>query len=224
MWVMTTDQASPETIGERVRRLRELRGMSREELARRSGLSKTTILRFERGLPTHRRTLHQIAGSLNYPKGYLLLPGEDWDRPYHVHRRRDDVWHAANPRRKRPARFEVDPNDPDERNRLGVMGYYDAFFQPINCLLRDAHLGAAVAEIFEAGKEPAVHPGLEFVFVLSGSIVVAVGAEEIPLEEGEAITFWAAEPHNYRPAVPVKRGDAPPRCLMVVLEGPERTE
>lgn len=222
IFFMAPNQATPEEIGERVRRLREVRGISRDELARRSGLSKTTILRFERGLPTRRNTLNEIAVALRYPSIYLMLSEEDYERPYHVHRRGADVWHALGPLKKRSSDHPADASDPDERNRLGSLGYYDSFFQPITCLLRDANFGAGICEIYANSSDRAVHPGLEFAYMLNGSAIVTIGADEVLVNEGEAIIFWADEPHDYRPAAPVGRHEQPPRCLMVVLEGPER--
>lgn len=216
-----SSHAPPEVVGERVRRIREIRGISREELARRSGLSKTTILRFERGLPTNARTLEAIAKAIRYPKLYLQLLEEEWDRPYHVHRRQSTSWHALGPLKKR-GDHKIDTESPDERNRLGSLGYFDSFVQPINCLLRDANLGAALCEIYDGSENMAVHPGLEFAYMLGGSVIVTIGPDEVRLDEGEAILFWADEPHDYRPAAPVGRNEPPPRCLMVVLEGPER--
>lgn len=212
----------PEKIGERIRWIREFRGYSRNELARRSGVSKTTILRLERGDPTQERSLQSVAKALRYPKIFFEMLDEEWNRPYHVHRREDSAWHALGPIKKRPAEAPVDTSDPDERNRLGSLGFFDSFVEPINCLLRDANLGAALCEIYAASDEMAVHPGLEFAYVLHGSLIVTIGQDEVQLNGGEAMLFWADEPHDYRPVAPVKRNEQPPTVLMVVLEGIER--
>lgn len=212
-------RASPETIGKRIQRARKVRDLTREETANRAGISRTTLLRVERGLPVHQSTLDKVAKALQIYPPHLLFPEEDLTQSYQVHRVDPNQWYATAKLKDRPQQLEPEVENADERNRLGHLGYYGAFVRPISLMLHEADLGVGVAEIYRDYHKLMRHPGLEFLYVIHGEIVVTIQDDEIPLSEGEAITFWATTPHNYRAAKPVARGERPPECLMVVLEG-----
>jgi transcriptional regulator with XRE-family HTH domain len=64
-------------FGERVARLRSLRGLSREELAKEADISKTTLIRFEsNGLPRSGVDLRNLCQALGTTPGFLLLGDE----------------------------------------------------------------------------------------------------------------------------------------------------
>ncbi|RYG33520.1 XRE family transcriptional regulator [bacterium] len=217
-------RASPKTIGDRIQHYRHIRNLTREETAARAGISRTTLLRLERGLPAHESTIRKVAKALQVYPPHLFLPDEEWNRPYQVHRADDNPWYPTAKLKERPGQIEPDIQSADERNRLGHLGYFGAFVRPITIVLRDADLGVGVAEFYANYHKLMRHPGLEFLYITHGEVVVTIGEEEVLLKQGEAITFWGEVPHNYRPAHPVARGEAPPTCLMVVLEGATRTE
>lgn len=219
MSAFPTDDVSAKTIGERIEHLREIRGLTRQELAKRSGISRTTMLRIERGLPTHEGTLAKVAKGLQLNKRHLLLPEEEWNRPYQVHLIDDNQWYGTAKLKERPGQAETVLQDSDERNRLGHLGYFGAFVRPISIAHFDANLGVGVAELYANHYKLMRHPGLEFMYVMRGEVVVTIQEDEVHLKEGESITFWGSVPHNYRPATPVGRHEEPPQVLMAVLEG-----
>ena len=45
---------------------------------------------------------------------------------------------------------------------------------------------------------PHHHPGVEFLYLVSGSLDIKVGKEEFSLEAGDAIYFDSAVQHSYR--------------------------
>jgi quercetin dioxygenase-like cupin family protein len=50
-----------------------------------------------------------------------------------------------------------------------------------------------------SGKlQPHVHPGVEFIYVMSGVLTVHLNGEEHALEAGDAIYFDSTVPHAYR--------------------------
>jgi transcriptional regulator with XRE-family HTH domain len=79
------DDPEQRLLGRHVKRLREVRGLTQEELAERSGLSSDTIRRFEHGnfSPSH-RTLRKLCKGLELPvsqlfRGFELDPDNDGD-------------------------------------------------------------------------------------------------------------------------------------------------
>jgi transcriptional regulator with XRE-family HTH domain len=69
-------------LGERVRELRNRRGLSQEALADKAGLDRTYISSCERGKRNvSLLTLHRIAAALEVePTALLSLPGQDDDQ------------------------------------------------------------------------------------------------------------------------------------------------
>ncbi len=57
------------------------------------------------------------------------------------------------------------------------------------------------------------HPGVEFIYVLEGTLAVHLGGEDYPLDPGDAMYFDATVPHAYRRA----KGRA---CSAVVVTSP----
>ncbi|MGI5242557.1 helix-turn-helix domain-containing protein [Dactylosporangium sp. CA-139066] len=73
-----TSAGEPATVGERLRRLRESRGVSLSALARAAGIGKATLSGLEHGTrnPTL-ETLYAVAGALGVPLTALVLaPGD----------------------------------------------------------------------------------------------------------------------------------------------------
>jgi transcriptional regulator with XRE-family HTH domain len=68
------------TLAENLRRLRNLRYLSQRELAAKSGVSKPTVLRIERGgyLP-HQRTIRALAAALDVEPAELI-PADELQR------------------------------------------------------------------------------------------------------------------------------------------------
>jgi len=62
-----------------------------------------------------------------------------------------------------------------------------------------------------SSAEPRSHPGEEATVILSGRILLEIGAEQIELDEGDCITFEARIPHRHRAL-----GNTPARGLFIV--------
>ena len=61
------------------------------------------------------------------------------------------------------------------------------------------------------GSEPHEHEGVEFVYVLSGRLVIEMDSRTELLEEGDAAYFDSAVPHSYR-----REGDGRTTAIVVV--------
>jgi mannose-6-phosphate isomerase-like protein (cupin superfamily) len=77
-------------------------------------------------------------------------------------------------------------------------------------------LSAFLADFQELAAEkakPHAHAGVEFLFVIKGSLTIKIGSEEFQLEPEDAIYFDSAVQHSYR-----RRGSKP--CSAVIVTVP----
>lgn len=166
-------------IGEKVRALRLRKKMALVELGRHTGLSAALLSKIERSniyppLPTLLRIAMVFGVGLDY---------------FFRDESRRQV--ASIVRRGERQRF---PDQPDG----GVVSYY---FESLDFTASERKLNAYHAEFLPVEAEeavPHVHGGVEFLHVLTGRLVIAIGRTEHELEEGDSIYFDASVPHSYR--------------------------
>jgi mannose-6-phosphate isomerase-like protein (cupin superfamily) len=89
------------------------------------------------------------------------------------------------------------------------------FFECLDYPATERKMSAFAAEFQDLPAEkikPHQHPGVEFLYVNSGDLVVKIGSEEHVLAEGDSIYFDAAVQHNYR-----KVGKKPCQALIITV-------
>jgi mannose-6-phosphate isomerase-like protein (cupin superfamily) len=107
----------------------------------------------------------------------------------------------------------------DERVRLPERpGTQDVqyYFECLDYRATDRKLSAFLADFQDVPAErlkPHQHAGVEFLYVLEGSLTLKIASEEFPLEPEDAIYFDSAVPHSYR-----RRGSKP--CTGVIVAVP----
>lgn len=163
-------------IGEKVRRLRLKKSMGLVELGRHSNISPAMLSKIERGrlVPTL-PTLVRIA----------LVFGVDLD---HFFTERSRV---AIVRKLERQRF---PEDPAGKH----VSYH---FESLDFRAAERKISAYYAEFESVPAAQAKshrHDGIEFLYVLGGTLAVRIAEEEHLLEEGDTIYFDSSEPHSYR--------------------------
>ncbi len=87
------------------------------------------------------------------------------------------------------------------------------FFECLAFSTQDKSLQAYLAEFPHQTDNEAVehvHPGAEFIYVISGSLLVRYQDEDHLLHSGDSVYFDAAEPHGYRGA-----SEAPATAIVV---------
>lgn len=162
-------------VGEKIRALRWERGLGLAEVAQRSRISVSLLSKIERGksVPTL-STLHSIAAAYGLTLAYFF----------------------PKPSRALPALTRH-----QERIVLPELprGKHSAFdFESLNFTATEPRLNCYRAR-FRPGVQsrPHAHPGIEFLFILSGSLAVSVVDERFVLEEGDSIYFDAGLSHSY---------------------------
>jgi transcriptional regulator with XRE-family HTH domain len=170
---MSNDK-SPE-LGERLRRLREMRGMSMRALALASGLSANALSMIERGLTSPSvSTLYKLADALAVPVTTFF--GEEEER-------RKVIYLKA----REGTRVPFERGFWEGRGGEKFIGRVEPFVLTLE-------VGAT------SGSQTMVHTGHEFVFCLQGSIEYRVEDRDYLLNSGDSLLFAAHLTHSWRNA------------------------
>jgi transcriptional regulator with XRE-family HTH domain len=165
-------------IGERIKRLRLKKSMGLVEMGKHTGLSASFLSQLETGrvVPTL-RNLARIAMVFSKDLSYFFDP--EPHTLFRVHRK-------------------------NERVRLPQTGVSDPtyFFESLGYLVPDRTLDPYLAEFVPLKQtvevRSHVHPGFEFLYLLSGAMEIRHGAQAYVLEPGDSVYFDASTPHSYR--------------------------
>jgi transcriptional regulator with XRE-family HTH domain len=182
------------SIGRKLRRLRLRKSMGLVELGQHTGLSAALLSKLERDvmhptLPTLLRIAMVFSVGLEYffnpePKPVMAIV-------------------------RRPDRLRFPSNAGGE-----AVAYY---FESLDFPVSNPRLSSYYAE-FEAVPANRVraheHPGIEFLYVISGKLALRAGDEEQELGEGDSVYFDSSVPHGYR-----RLGARPTRALVVTTPG-----
>lgn len=162
-------------VGQRLRLLREERGVSMRALARRSSLSANALSMIERGLTSPSvSTLTKLANALEVPIMAFF--------------------------RQEPERQKIVYRKASERTRMpfprglweGLGGEY--FTGRIEAFLLTLENGGS------SGPHGMIHTGHEFVFCLRGNLEYDVDGHQFVLEAGDSLIFAAQLTHRWRNA------------------------
>jgi transcriptional regulator with XRE-family HTH domain len=167
---LTARAHSEVKVGGRLRAARLERGLTIDQLARASGLTKGFISQLERdATAASLSSLARICDALGIRIGALT----DRDTPELVRR--------------------------DERPRVDFTErHYHYLLSPPN-ERRFQAIESVIAPGGTAGDEPYTFPAdAEFVYVLSGSLELRVGGESYVLEQGDGFTYSPREPHTWK--------------------------
>lgn len=189
-----SDGLSRYSIGEKLRTLRLRKSMGLVELGKHTGLSAALLSKLERGklfptLPTLLRIAMVFGVGLDY-----FFTDERKRRVVGIVRKDERV------------RFPERPGTADVQ-------YY---FESLDYRATERKLSAYLADFQELPPErlkPHQHAGVEFLYLLKGSLTLKMGSDENLLESGDAIYFDSSVPHSYR-----RRGA--PQCLGVIVTMP----
>ena len=182
------------SVGQRLRELRSLQGLSLRTLAEKSSLNINTLslIENERSSPSV-STLQQLAQSLQVPVTEFFQPVSEIKK----------VVHQKTGQRPRAAFDHCLVED-----LAAGMPRYGA--EPIIVTL-EPHA--------DSGKTPIVHTGREFVYCLSGHIAYTVDSEAYLLEAGDSLMFEAYLPHQWKNVDPT-----PSQALLVLCPLDERDQ
>ena len=182
------------SIGEKLRAMRLRKSMGLVELGKHTALSAALLSKLERGklfptLPTLLRIAMVFGVGLDY-----FFTDERKRRVVGVVRGKERV------------RFPERPGTADVQ-------YY---FECLDYRATERKLSAFLADFQEIPLEkikPHQHAGIEFLYVLKGTLAMKIGSEEFLLEAEDSIYFDSAVLHSYR-----RQGSKP--CTGVIVTVP----
>lgn len=182
------------SVGQRLRKIRILRGLSLRALAERSGLNINTLslIENERTSPSV-STLQQLAQSLQVSITEFFQTDHGSKKLVH---------------QKQGERSQVAFKHNTMEDLAAGMPRFGA--EPIIVTLEpDA----------DSGKKPIVHTGREFIYCLDGRISYTVDNENYLLESGDSLIFEAYLPHQWK-----NIDSTPSRVLLVLYPMDERDQ
>jgi transcriptional regulator with XRE-family HTH domain len=183
-------QTALNSIGERLRTLRQKRGLGLRELARRVGVTPSLLSQMERGsVNPSVVTLFRLAESLNTTTDYFFGEPRGADR-------------QPGPAVRRDERARITLSGGITWERLTPTDEHD--FEFMECMYPPGATSAV---------EMQRHPGRDYGVLLEGRLDIDVGFATYHLEPGDSIAFDASLPHRL-----TNPGDGPARTIWVVLE------
>lgn len=186
-------------VGKAVRRLRTAHGLTLGEVAERAAISRAMLSRVETGdvMPSL-ETLAALTGALGVSLSQLLQGFAGEANPAQLVRRGEGL-EVVRRGTRRGHTYHLLAADRGPRKT----------FEPFLVTLTDK------SEVFPGFE----HPGIEFIYVLEGSLTYRYGDESYPLRPGDALTFSGHVPHGPETLVRL-----PVRLLSVIIYTPEGAE
>ncbi|MBN2034108.1 MAG: cupin domain-containing protein [Deltaproteobacteria bacterium] len=166
----------PVRVGEKVKKVREQRGLSLVDISRRTGLDEPSLLEIEEGtLAPPLGTVIKLAKALEMKMGYFISGDEN--KAYTIVRHSD---------RKMISRFD---------SKKGK--HYGYEYESLAPYKKDRHMEPFLVTLQPAAteEERSTHDGQEFIFVLTGKMEVRLGVEIHVLEPGDSIYYDSTVPH-----------------------------
>ena len=186
-------------VGNAVRRLRTAHGLTLGEVAGRAGISRAMLSRLETGdvMPSL-ETLAALTTALGVSLSQLLQGFAGDTNPAQFVRRGEGL-EVMRRGTKRGHTYHLLAADRGPRK----------IFEPFLVTLTDK------SEVFPGFE----HPGIEFLYVLEGSLTYRYGDETYPLRPGDALTLVGHVPHG--PATLVR---LPIRLLSIIIYAGDSTD
>ncbi len=173
------DELASLDIGNQVRTLRNRRGLTLQDLADLTGLSKPNLSQIENNLVTPPiATLLKIATALGVSIGYFFQ-NNNQESSIVITRRTDRYGVAKGP-------------------HISHIGYQ---YEPLAYPKVDKRMEPFIVNMEEREADAIVynnHRGEEFIYVLEGKLEFRCGDNVVLLEEGDSLYFDSIVPHGYR--------------------------
>ena len=173
---LDVEPEEPIAVGERIRKLRELKGLSLGDVSQRTDISEQTLKNIEAdAVAPPLGTLTKLARALDMKMGYLLTGGES--RPFVITRK--------------------DERQPVSRLATEQQSKYGYSYLSLSPGMRDRNMEPFLVTLSPTAEEMpgSVHEGEEFIFVLEGEMEVTIGEHREVLYPGDSIYYHSSIPH-----------------------------
>jgi quercetin dioxygenase-like cupin family protein len=185
--------AGMDDIGNRIRSIREDKGLSLEELSHLTGFDVETIAGIEdNAIQPQLGTVIKMSKALDSAFGRLV--SGVGDKMFSITRKTE----------QRPASRST-----TQKGRKNLYTY-----RSLAPEVKGRHMEALMVQLEEnPDEEMSVHEGEEFIYVLEGSVLFRIGEERFELEPGDSVYYLSTIQH----LVAAKKGQA--KILAVLHEG-----
>ena len=167
-----------ESLGDRIRRVREMQGLTIKDLSSRTGIDIDTLERTESGemIPALGQ-LVRLGRALDMKMGYFISPGID--KPMTVVRKNE--------------------RQPISRYGETKSMQYGYFYESLAPEKADRLMEPFIVTLVPIETEEfSTHAGQEFLYVLEGEMKVKVGERVDFLKPGDAVYYDSSQPHFVR--------------------------
>jgi len=182
-----------EDIGQRIRKIREEKGVSLEELSRLTGFDVKFLSSLEKNeAQPQLGTVIKLSKALDSAFGRLI--SGVGDRLYSITRKNE---------RRTVSR---------STSKTGNQQVYT--YKSLAPEVKGRHMEALIVQLeVDPDKEISVHDGEEFIFVLDGIVVLEIGDDKFELEPGDSVYYLSTTPHH------ISAKDDKATILAVLYEG-----
>ncbi|MBI4496052.1 MAG: helix-turn-helix transcriptional regulator [Deltaproteobacteria bacterium] len=184
--------ADGNSLGERIRRARELHGLTLEDLSSRTGIARQALEKVESNeLIPPLGSLIKVGKAVAMKMGYFISPGVEKALTVVRSDRRPAISRHGQ-KRSEQCGYSYESLAPEKADRL---------MEPFLVTLAP-----------NRRNETSSHDGQEFIFVLEGEVRVQVGPQEEILRPGDAAYYDSGPPHRVG-----CRGARPAKILAVLI-------
>ena len=186
-------EKGPDDIGRRIRKIREEKGLSLEELSKLTGFDVQFLSSLEKNeAQPQLGTVIKLSKALDSAFGRLV--SGVGDKLYSITRKNE--------------RRTVSRSTSHEGQKQVYL------YKSLAPDVKGRHMEALMVQLEEdPEKEISVHAGEEFIFVLDGVVEMGIGEDRFELEPGDSVYYLSTTPHH----IAAKSGKA--TILAVLYEG-----
>jgi quercetin dioxygenase-like cupin family protein len=173
--IPVSGKAGLDEIGKRIKTLREDKGLSLEELSARTGFDADLLAKIESSeIYPQLGTVIKLSKSLDAVFGQLISGAGD--KPYSITRLKDQkiISRSTSPKGGKPI-YTYKSLAPEVQGRN---------MEPLIVTLQET-----------PEKELSTHDGEEFIYVLSGTVLLEIGKDRFELEPGDSAYYLSNSPH-----------------------------
>lgn len=173
--IKKTETGEIDEVGIRIKKLREKKGLSIEELANLTGFDKKRLEDIEKGvIQPQLGTVMKLSRALDSALGRLV--SGVGNKLYSITRKNE---------RKKISRSTSDKEQKDLYSYMSLAPE-----------VQGRHMEALIVQLEEnPEKEISVHNGEEFIFVLEGVAELSIANETYDLEPGDSVYYLSTTPH-----------------------------
>lgn len=173
--IPSTSQKDVKEVGERIRILREEKGLSLEDLSKTTGFAVDFLSQIEKSeVKPQLGTVIKLSKALD--SAFSRLVSGVGDKLFSITRKNERKVISRSTAKKGKAQLYT--------------------YKSLAPEVKGRHMEALIVQLEKnIDKEMSVHDGEEFIYVMEGEVVLKIGEEEFSLEPGDSVYYLSTIPH-----------------------------